>query len=50
MKIDQLIFIRDLVIKKGFINYNTTVILIKTGLEINMSDVNDYKKTKLYKY
>lgn len=50
IKIDQSVFIRDLVIKEGFINYKTTFISIKTGLAIDILDANDYKETKLYKY
>lgn len=50
MKINQLAFIRDLIIKVAFTNCNTTVILIKTGLAINIPNMNDYKETKLYKY
>lgn len=50
IKIDQVIFIRNLVIEEDFINCNTTVILMKTNSVIDMLDVNDYKEIKLYKY
>lgn len=50
IKIDQSVFIRDLVIKEGYINYKTTSILIKTGLAIDILNANDYKETKLHKY
>lgn len=45
--INQSAFIRNLVIKKGLIEYNTNVILIKTGSIIEITKLYDYKKTKL---
>lgn len=50
MKINYLIFIRDLVTKKRFIDYNAYVILIKTRSTIEMSNLDNYKETKFYKY
>lgn len=50
MKIDQSVFIRNLVIKKGLTNCNATIILIKADSIIDMPDANDYKETKLHKY
>lgn len=45
--INQSAFIRNLVIKKGLIEYNTNVIPIKTGSIIEITKLYDYKKTKL---
>lgn len=50
MKIDQLTFIRDLVIEEGLEECNANVIPIKAGLAIEMLDSKDYNKTDLYKY
>lgn len=50
MKIDQSVFIRDLIIEESLTNCNATIILIKAGLAIDMRNINNYKKTKLLKY
>ena len=50
MKINLLIFIQDLVIKKRFMKYNINVILIKTSLAIEMADQKNYKKANLCIY
>lgn len=50
MKINQSVFIRDLIIKNDFTNYNALIISIKTRLLIKMLEFNDYKETKLFKY
>lgn len=50
MKIDQSIFIKDLVIKKSLTDYNAIGILMKTSLAIDMFNTDDYKKTTFYKY
>lgn len=47
MKIDQLIFIRDLVSKKGLTEYNTNVIPIKAKSAIEMTKSGDSEETKL---
>ena len=44
MKIDQLVFIKDLVIKKRLIEYNPNVIPIKVGSAIDISKVGDYEE------
>lgn len=49
IKINQLAFIRNLVIKKNITNYNTLVILVKARLSIKIVDLNNYKEIKLYK-
>ena len=50
MKIDQSAFIKDLVIEKGFNDYNVSIILIKARSSIEMLDLDDYKETDFYKY
>lgn len=50
MKINQLVFIKDPIIKKQLIDYNANVISMKTGLAIKMIYPNNYKETKFYKY
>lgn len=50
MKIDQSIFIKDLIIKKKLTEYNVNVILMKTRLIIKIIKLNDYEKTKIHKY
>lgn len=50
IKIDQLAFIRDLVIEEGLTEYNTNVILIKTRSAIEMLDPDNYDEIDLYKY
>lgn len=49
-KIDQSAFIRDLVIEKGFIDCNATLISMKASLAIDIPDADDYDITKLHKY
>lgn len=46
IKINQPVFVKDLVIKKGIINCNVNIILIKEGLIIQMTDLKIYEKTK----
>ncbi len=50
MKIDQLAFIRDLMIEKGLTEYNANIISMKAYSTIKMSELKDYKKTNLYIY
>lgn len=50
IKINQSIFIRDLVIKKGFINCNVNIILMKAKLTIEMHESNNYNKINIYIY
>lgn len=50
MKIDQLIFIRDLVIKKDLTDYNSNIILMKAGSAIKMTKPEDYKEVDLHIY
>lgn len=45
-----MVFIRDLVIKKGLTNYNANIILIKTRLFIEIIKSNNHKKTELCFY
>ena len=46
IKINQLAFIRDFVIKERLIDCNANVILMKTGFAIEMNDLEDYEETK----
>lgn len=50
IKIDQLAFVQDLVIKKRLTKYNANVILITAGSFIDMSDLEDYKEVDLQTY
>lgn len=50
MKIDQLAFVQDLVIKEGLTNCNANVIPIKAGLSIKMTDSEDYEEADLHTY
>lgn len=50
MKINQLVFIRDLVIEKKLTECNTNIIPIKPGLAIEMFYSNNYKETDLCIY
>lgn len=50
MKIDQLAFIRDLVIEKRLVKCNANVISIKARLAIKMLNSNNYNKINFYKY
>lgn len=50
IKIDQLAFVRALVIKKDFTNCNVSIILIKTGTKIKIENPKDYKKVNLQTY
>lgn len=50
MKIDQSIFVRDLIIKEKFTDCNANVISIKAGSAIKISDLENYNKTDLQKY
>lgn len=48
MKINQSIFIKDLIIEKNLNNCNANVVPIKTGFSININDADIYKKKNLY--
>lgn len=50
IKIDQLAFIKDLVIEKKLTDCNANVILIKTGLAIEIEDPKNYNETDLQEY
>lgn len=50
MKLDQLAFIRDLVIKKGLVKYNANVIPIKARSAIKILNLNNYNETNFCKY
>ena len=50
MKIDQLAFIKNLVIKKKFIEYNARVISMMTWLPIKILELDDHNKTNLHIY
>lgn len=50
MKIHQLAFIQDLIIKKEITTCNANVIPIKAGLSIEMTNLQDYEKVDLYIY
>ena len=50
MKINPSIFIRDLIIKKGLIDYNSNIILLKSGLIIKITKIKGYKKIDLSVY
>lgn len=45
IKIDQSVFIKDFVIKKGFTKYNANIILIKTGFAIDIGKAKNYEDT-----
>lgn len=50
IKINQLVFIRDLVIEKKLIKYNVNNISIKTKLTIEITNINDYEEINLGRY
>ena len=50
MKINQLAFIRDLVIEEGLTDCNANVIPMKAGSSIEMSDPEDYEEADLCTY
>lgn len=50
MKINQSVFIRDLVIKEELTDCNVNVILIKAGSTIEITGLKDYKETELCEY
>lgn len=45
-----MVFIRDLVIKKGLTKCNVNVISMKTSFFIKIIKLNNYKKVKLWPY
>lgn len=47
IKIDQSAFIKNLVIEKRLIKYNSNIIPIKTGSTIEITDPENYEETKL---
>ena len=47
MKINQSIFIRDLVIGKGLTNCNANIIPMKANSAIEINDLEDYEETEL---
>lgn len=47
MKIDQSAFIKNLIIQKKLIKYNTNVIVMKARLDIEMFKLDNYKETNL---
>lgn len=50
IKIDQSVFIRNLVIEEELLNCNAIIILMKGDLIIDMPDTDDYEATKLHEY
>ena len=50
MKINQLTFIRDLIIEEGFTKCNANVIPMKAGSSIEMPERDDYNKTDIHTY
>ena len=50
MKFNQMTFVRDLVIKKRFIDYNANIILIKTRSVFKILDLKNYDEITLQKY
>lgn len=50
MKIDQSIFIQDLIIDKNLSDYNANIFSIKIVFTINMTEADIYKKENLYIY
>ena len=50
MKIDQSVFIRDLIIDKGLTEYNTNVIPMKVDFLIDRTAPNNYEKANLSTY
>lgn len=50
IKIDQLIFICDLIMKKNPSNLNINVLSIKAGSVIHILNINVYKKENLHTY
>ncbi len=50
MKIDQSVFIRDLVIEEGLTNCNANVIPMKAGSSIEMADAENYEEADLRTY
>lgn len=49
IKINQLAFIKNFIIKKKLIDYNANIILIKAKLAIKILDKKNYSKTDLQK-
>lgn len=47
MKINQISFIRKLIIEENFVKYNINVILIKVGFTIDIGEGENYEKTNL---
>lgn len=50
IKINKLPFIQYLIIKKKLINCNAKIIPKKTGLKIEMIELDNYNKTNLQEY
>lgn len=50
IKVDQPVFIQDLVIETRPTNCNTNVISMKANSSIDMSDLENYKEVNLYTY
>ena len=50
MKIDQPVFIQDLIIDKSLTECNTNVIPMKIDFLIDMTEPNNYEKVNLSKY
>lgn len=50
MKIDQSIFIQDLIIDKNLSDYNANIFSIKIVFTINITEADIYKKENLYIY
>lgn len=50
IKIDQLAFIRDLIIEKRLTKCNANIILIKAGLSIEIFEPGNYNKTNFHIY
>lgn len=50
LKIDQVVFIRDLVTEKGLTKCNRNVIFIKTGSFIKMIKFDNYEEIKHHPY
>lgn len=50
IKIDQSIFIKDLIIKKKLRKCNTNIILMKVSSAIKLLEFENYTKTDFHKY
>lgn len=50
IKIDQTVFIRDLIIEEELIDWNVNIIPMKASSAIKMSKSDDYDKTDIYIY